>query len=62
MDFSKLTDKLSDLAEKGGDMIEDAFSTFQREAERRAQLHGEHRAARNAQRLADRVFEHARAA
>ncbi len=24
MDFSKLTDTLSDLAEKGGDMIEDA--------------------------------------
>ena len=24
MDFSKLTDKLSDLAEQGGDMIEDA--------------------------------------
>ena len=33
-----------------------------RAAERRAQLHSAHRAAHNAERLADRIFEHARAA
>ncbi len=31
-----------------------------RAAERRAQLHSAHRAAHNAERLADRIFEHAR--
>ena len=33
-----------------------------RAAERRAQLHSAHRAEHNAERLADRIFEHARAA